>query len=378
MDEVYISAVNLLKTIIGSGILYFPMLFGIYGPLAATLFTIVSGFFAIISLRLLTHMNRIWGDRKSTLSSMSLKTVPSLRIVIDICVFFKCWNVSSSYLIIAGHLLPKVIYSAFYVNVSSRWLLFLFLLLISPLTFFKKLKHLKYTSFLGVLSIVFVVSVSVAKLILHKEMLYGIKYVKPISKDWLKGLGTFIFACTCQQNIISIHNELNNQSKIKNVIYMSISTGIVLYILFGFCNWILFYNFLFDNVLQNYPDTTLTNIIRILYIIVLGVSYPLQINPCRTHLINCFKLNHSSLTTHILITVGLLSSTFFLAISGVELGEIYAFTGATASTFIALILPSLFYLSQRKIKDPIYTVFSFILLISGILVFSSAILKIIL
>merc|ERR1712080_758396 len=117
-------------------------------------------------------------------------------------------------------------------------------------------------------------------------------YAKTISLKWLRGLGTFIFSFACHQNLISVQNEMsdNRIGNMKKLIVSVVTISFVLYSVFGLINYLMYGHYLADNVLKNYPDDKLTDISLVLYILVMGFSYPLQINPCRIYLYNLFGL----------------------------------------------------------------------------------------
>ena len=61
--------------------------------------------------------------------------------------------------------------------------------------------------------------------------------------------------------------------------------------------------------------------------------------------------------------------TYIIAVSGVGLGIIYAVVGATASTFMSLILPAIFYLHADIEKTLLLSIMSYISFLFGIFVF---------
>ncbi|KRH92475.1 Amino Acid/Auxin Permease (AAAP) Family, partial [Pseudoloma neurophilia] len=162
--------INLLKTIIGSGILYIPMLFNTFGVIPTIILMILSCSLSITGQIIYIYCNFNLHNRNSNLTNLAKKSIPNISILMDFFVFFKCFGVSTSYLIIIRELLPGLVSKLFeilsfqndrIVNfiTDQKVALFLFLLFIGPITFFKELKRLKYTSFLGLLAI-FVILIS--------------------------------------------------------------------------------------------------------------------------------------------------------------------------------------------------------------------------
>lgn len=372
--------VNLLKTSIGSGVLSFPYLFKTYGIAMTILLTVVSGFFATTGLILLTECSQVLG-READLSKLASLTFPYARIFVDFAVFSKCFGVSLSYVIISKQLLPSVIEA--FVHRKSFFssppvCSFIFLAFVGPLAYFTKLDKLKYTSFIGVSSILLVIAAAVFRYTETSETSTDIIYFAPISLGWLTGLGKFIFSFTCHQNIFAVNAELEDNSvgRMKKLILTVSLSSFSLYISFGLTNYLLYGNDVTDNVLNNYPQDLLATIVRGLYVIVMGVSYPLQLAPARCYFMNIIGISTKTkkyMVIHFLITTILISLTYLIALSGAELGIVYSIVGATASCFMCLILPALFYFNLDIERTLWLTVTGYFAFLFGIVVFATTI-----
>jgi len=251
--------------------------------------------------------------------------------------------------------------------------LFIFLSLITPFTLFRRITKLKYTSLCGLIAIAFVVAGSIYRLAMAEITIEeNTFYAKTISLKWLRGLGTFIFSFTCHQNLISVQNEMsdNRIGNMKKLIVSVVTISFVLYSVFGLINYLMYGHYLADNVLKNYPDDKLTDISLVLYILVMGFSYPLQINPCRIYLYNLFGLKSKKIVEndflHGFVTLFIILAGYLLTINGLNLGDLYSLIGATASTLISLIMPPLFYFYMDFPKNNGWTILSITLLIAGI------------
>lgn len=349
MKEYISGYVNILKTIIGSGILYIPMLFKSYGAISTFFLMCISAVLSMVGQTIFLYCNAFLDDRSTNITSLARESVPRTRFIVDFFVFFKCFGVATSYLIIIRELLPNLVRFVFDESVLSRpkVALLVFLCCISPITYFRQLKNLKYTSSIGLIAISFILFFSMYNFVKHGTLEHVTLY-EPISIEWLKGLGTFVFAFTCHQNLISVQNEVvdNSPHKMKKVVYATTITSFVIYMVFGFTNYALYATNMRDNVLKSYPDDNITLFLHFLYVCVMGFSYPLQINPARVYVYNLLGFNakkRRNNLVHAVITTLLLISTYVLTITGLNLGEMYAFVGATASTMICLIFPLLFY-----------------------------------
>lgn len=372
--------VNLLKTSIGSGVLSFPYLFKTYGIVTTVLFTVLSGFFATTGLVLLTVCSQTLG-RSADLSKLASQAFPYARIFVDFAVFAKCFGVSLSYVIISKQLLPSVIETSLQRKSffsSPPICLSIFLAFVGPFAYFTKLDRLKYTSFIGVFSILLVIMAAMFRYVEKDGPDADILYFTPISLGWLTGLGKFIFSFTCHQNIFAVNAELEDNSvrRMKKLILTVSLSSFSLYMSFGLTNYLLYGNAVMDNVLSNYPQDFLATIVRGLYVIVMGVSYPLQLAPAR-----CYFMNMVGISTrtkkyrmiHFFITTVLIFLTYLIAVSGAELGIVYSIVGATASCFMCLILPALFYFNLDIERSLWLTIMGYFAFLFGIIVFATTV-----
>lgn len=375
--------VNLLKTSIGSGVLSFPYLFKTYGILCAVGLTLITGIFATTGLVLLTICSQGIG-RTADLSKLAAHCFPYTKIFVDLAVFLKCFGVSLSYVIITRQLLPSIFGATFAAPSSAAFFasppiaLLVFLGLIGPFSYLSRLDRLKYTSFIGVFSIVLVILAAGARYATTDTSAVKIFVFAPITADWLVGLGKFIFSFTCHQNIFAVNAEIEDNSlpRMKKLIIAVSSSSFVLYMSFGMLNYMLYGSSVSDNVLKSYPTDSLALVVRSLYVVVMAVSYPLQMAPARAYLLNMMGITNTTKKyriIHFVVTTFLIITTYVIAVSGVRLGLVYSIVGATASCFMCLILPSLFYFNldvERTLYLTLAAYFSFLL---GVFIFTSTI-----
>lgn len=367
---------NLLKTSIGSGVLNFPYLFKTYGIILTFILTIITGFFAAIGLILLSICAGEIG-RTADMSTLSQITIPHARFLVNLAVFIKCFGVSTSYIIITRQLLPSFLETitrshAFYTK-PPICLLF-FVLCILPFALLYKMDKLKYTSFLGIVCILVVILAAIFRFFSTTVTSTSIKITTSPSLHWLGGLGKFIFSFTCHQNIFAVNTELQNNTlkRLKKLISCVAITAFLLYMSFGLSNYMIYGDNVKDNVLRNYPQDNLATIVRGLYVIVMGVSYPLQISPARVYLFNLFGLSiitRKIKIVHYSTTILLVGLTYLIAAMGTKLGIVYSIVGATASTFMCLMLPTIFYFNMEIRRTKTLTILAYCGFVLGIIIF---------
>lgn len=420
--------VNLLKTSIGSGVLNFPYLFKTYGLVTTIFLTVMTGLFASTGLYLLMICSQDVG-RGADLGKLAQSSIPWAAVLIDTAVFMKCFGVALSYMVIAGTLLPSVFvtFSDSLLLKYKPFCLGLFVTVVAPFCYLKKMDALKYTSFLGLLCIVFVIIAGIFRYTYDSAIVPAKLSLMSTTPNvvWLGGLGKFVFSFTCHQNIFYVFTELENNSlkRMKKLICITAGSAFVLYMSFGISNYLMYGEEVKDNVLMNYPEDYLTGVVHLLYVIVMGVSYPLQLAPGKNYMMNIIGriidledkelienehenilqsnriileeenitdiapnetnlINHSThkpnklkeYVDRIVLTV-MIILTYAIAVSGVGLGLIFALVGATASTFMSMILPAVYYLHSDIEKTMLLTLISYVSFLFGVFVFFTTIIS---
>ncbi|KAM0687760.1 hypothetical protein COBT_000997 [Conglomerata obtusa] len=380
MQKIYSGYVNLLKTAIGSGILSYPFLFYSYGMLPITVLSLTACFFSFLGLVFYIICNNKQEGQRS-IKSLATSIFPSASIIADSAMCLKCFGVAVSYLIIIRQLLPLILIYMFgnQFFTTPAIALLLFLLITSSFSYFRHLDKLKYTSICGLCCIFLVVLTTFYRIgnaaeLKKEEMVL----IAPLSVLWFTGLGKIVFSFTCHQNIFTVQNEVGTESTSRLILLSmyTMLTALIIYLIFGYSNYLLFGNSVKDNVLEMYPKDKLAVFVQGLYVLAMGFSYPLQINPCRLYLMELLNIssdkNEQSQIVYFLITTLLIVVTYSIAISGVQLGMVYSLIGATASSLMCLILPGFFYLRIVTDRRRSLTFLAYGSIILGILVFCSS------
>lgn len=147
--------------------------------------------------------------RRSTPATIANITYPRLGIVLDGCVALKSVGVSLSYLLMIGNIMSTFMMGILgpeseSVFVNPRiWIIF-FMIVVVPLSFLRKMDTLKYSSILGLMSVVYLTGLSLVHLITRgvpQSALDSIQFFAPLSVKSLSRFGVFVFAFTCHQNV---------------------------------------------------------------------------------------------------------------------------------------------------------------------------------
>ncbi|KAF9383693.1 hypothetical protein CPB97_006242 [Podila verticillata] len=404
--------INLANTILGTGMLAMPGALATVGLVLGSFMIVFSACASALGLYFLTRSASKTQGRAASFFACSKLTYPSAAVWFDLAIAIKCFGVGISYLIIIGDLMPGVVRSLSMVALAAaggdgsgtvdpvwwfledrRFWITIFMGIIGPLAFLKRLDSLKATSALALSAVFYLVFIVVyyfsdpdLKLPPKEE----IRYVR-LSSDFFTTLPIFVFAFTCHQNIFSVYNELtdNGQSMLNRIISTSIGSAVVVYHIIGILGYLTFGNAVGSNIIQMYDDGMLVTIGRIAIVVLVMFSFPLQCHPCRACLdkvliaISNFwestrvgkpsdPSEYSSLPGQsqdedgtlasaeelddhgnpivvqselkfIIMTLSILLGSYIIAITVSELEVVLSLVGSTGSTAISFILPGIFY-----------------------------------
>jgi len=245
-----------------------------------------------------------------------------------------------------------------------------------PLSFLRRLDSLKYTSFIAIVSIGYLVTIVLAHFIKGDTLqdrgeVYWVRWTGAIQA--LSSFPVMVFAYTCHQNMFAILNEIENNShrSTTSVISGSIGSAVFIYILIAIAGYLSYGSNVNGNIISMYPPSIASTIGRAAIVILVMFSFPLQCHPCRASIGNILKWrpmrktptallapppkppsskeSQMSDTRFAVITSTILVLSYLVAMSVSSLERVLAYVGSTGSTSISFILPGLFY---WKISDP--------------------------
>ncbi|PUU78851.1 transmembrane amino acid transporter protein-domain-containing protein [Tuber borchii] len=371
------SVVNLLNTIVGAGVLAMPHAMSQFGMALGVFVILFSGFMSGFALYLQTRCAKYIDRGTASFFTLSQLTFPNAAVVFDLAIAIKCFGVAISYLIIIGDLMPQVILG-FNQNagnveclVDRHFWITGYMLVIIPLSFLRRLDSLKYTSFVALVSIGYLIIIVLAHF-LKGGTLDGrgdvrlITWAGPI--EALSSFPVIVFAYTCHQNMFSILNEIKDVSheSTLNVILGSIGSASSIYVLVAITGYLSYGDNIGGNIIAMYPSSWTSTIGRAAIVILVMFSYPLQAHPCRASIDNILKwkpfqrrvglrppspgrVHEMSDWRFALITTAIIVGTYLVAMTVSSLERVLAYVGSTGSTSISFILPGLFY---WKISNP--------------------------
>ncbi|CAK7229676.1 hypothetical protein SCUCBS95973_007303 [Sporothrix curviconia] len=395
------STINLLNTIVGAGTLAMPAAMSHMSVMLGVFIILWSGLTSAFGLYLQSRCARYLDRGTASFFALSQMTYPNAAVVFDTAIAIKCFGVGVSYLIIIGDLMPGVVLGfvgeASSVTAELPFLLdrnfwiTVFMLVIIPLAFLRRLDSLKYTSVVALVSIGYLIVLVVYHFASDSPAERGevrlVMWAGPVAL--LSSLPVVVFAYTCHQNMFSILNELkdNSPGSVVGVVSSSIGSAAFIYILVAVTGYLTFGNNVVGNIVSMYPANIASTIGKAAIVVLVMFSVPLQIHPCRASLDAVLKWrpnrqagsggsggnasllpsaggppaaapatdSHGSPVSPMsdmrfaLLTTVIIAGSYATALSVSSLDRVLAYVGSTGSTSISFILPGLFY---YKISDP--------------------------
>ncbi|KAG2225636.1 hypothetical protein INT45_012108, partial [Circinella minor] len=372
-------SVNLVNTILGTGLLAMPAALASVGLIPGIMVVFLSAITSGLGLYFLSRCAARTDGRNASFFAISKLTWPNLAIFFDLAIAIKCFGVAVSYLIIIGDLMPQVM-ASFSEQGSVQdqilldrrfWITVFMAIAILPLSFLRKLDSLKYTSVVALFAVVYLCAIVVYYFFTSLPIPpSGEPLPEPVielfsfSTAFFRRLPVFIFAFTCHQNIFSVYNELKNNSQyqVTKVITSSIGSAAGVYQAIGIMGYLTFGKTVLSNVILEYPQSAFVAGGRLAIVILVVFSYPLQAHPCRASLDKILAWRSPearglkvppppSALKYFIMTTTILVGSYLIAITVTELDLVLAFVGSTGSTTISFILPGIFYYKIHE-NDP--------------------------
>eukprot|EP00606_Chrysophyceae_sp_TOSAG23-5_P000983 GSChrysophyteH2.ASY1.ANO1.646.1 assembled CDS len=391
--SVLVSFVVLANNILGSGMLGLPYAYSNTGWYLGSFLIIAAGTSKCICSAFALHfLSECAIKRKlpSSFYSVAEACMPRFTLLIDAAVTIKCFGVATSYLIVVGDTMPAVMEfmgAAQALRSRNFWITLFWLCFAVPLSCLRTLEKLKFTAVLSICFVFFLAILVVAfsfhiysshELDACEAVLPGEECKGPTSDvilNWETGqvFPIFVFGFTCQQNIFSIVNEIENPTigRVNKVIVGSIGTAVATYLAVAACGYATYGSLVESDVLLNYPRNELTTVARCFVALLVVFTFPLQCHPARKCMMSILDSLYSNKQGNVkageggggmmagdpnleytsilanrrwwLITVCFLLASFAVASIVKSLGVVLALVGATGSTTVSYILPGFCY-----------------------------------
>jgi len=357
--------VNMLATILGSGLLSLP-----YAMAGTGLWMgiFVFSFFMIISSISLLNLSKAVEVYSGYCDFMVLAkdNLPNkVYWLVDFIVLINCFGCCTGLLIVMSTLMPKVVEA--FLTFDNEWALNRqlwcaicagFLL---PPVFLKNLEALKFTSFLVAIFVIYMGGVMIYYYAHRTQLGYAPEY-EPVVHYWFPGdVAQFlkVFAIiangfACSQNVPRVVKTLVNptQMRLKMVFTTPTTICLLLYSVIACIGYLSFGEDVDSNVLRSYPTgLVLINIARLSITLALAGGYPVQLHPARNSLsVLLYNVPVDKLPFHryFSISIAIWSATVGIAMITDSLGHVSTFIGALGAVPLTFIYPNWFWIKVSQ------------------------------
>ena len=397
-DSIKASGAQIANTIMGAGILSIPIIMRYLGLLLGIIFIIFLAFCTIYSVFILIRCHEITG--KNGFSMLGKITMGKFgSILIKVIIIINNLGFCIAYFRIFGEVVQTIIQGwvspeSFWAN---NWHNFIYIIICSfimfSFIFIKNLSALKKVAYMGV-SVVLIFSLGLTLLFIHK----GIHHYLDSNISWIflkpncsfseafHVIPSVFLAFLFQFNVFPIYLSLKekNLETMMKATKIGVGYSLFIFLIVGIVGFLLYGLNMNDTLLNNFSDDMtkfrdisgfikfLIIIISVSFVTTCLTSFPILYLSLRENFVNslifCMKnmgveekkdnnKNFISEKGLLIITVALYILIIVMAIVLPKLKTIFSIVGATAGTFIAFILPNLFYIRICKISKKNYNLF---------------------
>ncbi|XP_002122579.2 putative sodium-coupled neutral amino acid transporter 10 [Ciona intestinalis] len=227
------------------------------------------------------------------------------------------------------------------------------------------MKNLSVLSSIGMVSLLFYLSFvcvmlfqAVTNGLLTFAWLHEVELFKPSGIFQCLPIFSLAYACQCQLFVVYDSMEEPSVVRMETIVSTAIKIVTTVYCLVAIFGYAVFKGEVQGNVLRNFPQNVLLDIIKFGFATSVVVGFPLMIFPCRQSIYTLFfrpqPVEGIASKTFIepftfkAITLSIVMSTMLLAISIPNVETILGLTGATMGSFICFIFPGIIFSKASK------------------------------
>nr|XP_058957878.1 putative sodium-coupled neutral amino acid transporter 10 isoform X1 [Pocillopora verrucosa] len=355
---------NLINCIIGVSVLAMPFCFQECGIVLCGVAIVSSSLLTKKSCGLLLKTGQV--ARRRNYEGLALVTYGAPgKFAVEASIIGLLLGTLIAFNVIIGDLVPSIFQNLSGLQVSWTMRAVLMTVLAFgvglPLSLMRNLQSLASFSSAALLFYGFFVLqafLSALPKIMEGSWLYDLNYWRP--EKLLHYLPIFALAFTCQTQLFALYETLPEPSvkKMEGVVNTGINIVASVYFLVGFFGYVSFYSVgVKGDMLTNYGNTFISQIIKLGFVMSVIVSFPLMVYPLRASLHSLIFQQQSGSSENLpgganfipqdrftYLTLAIISSTLMLGILFPQIEFVLALTGATMGTLIAFVFPSTMFL----------------------------------
>uniref|UniRef100_K3WY99 Amino acid transporter transmembrane domain-containing protein n=1 Tax=Globisporangium ultimum (strain ATCC 200006 / CBS 805.95 / DAOM BR144) TaxID=431595 RepID=K3WY99_GLOUD len=249
-----------------------------------------------------------------------------------------------------------------YVN-NTVWLVFMIVIL--PLGFFKKISALRFSSYLG-----FAFSIYLVGAVAYRAMfgadgdptsvpVAGISGVSGSSFTRLsEAIGIYNFTFMLHLNVIPLLAQLvvstssdsgeaalrHAERKMRYNVYGAVFVCVLLYATFGLCAASIYGSSTQGNILLNLEHDPIMAVPRIAILFTILFSFPLLFHPLRSLVLEMQVCGENpTIWTQVIVSVVLLVAQIFVAMRVPGIQVVFSFVGSSILLLLCYLMPTIFY-----------------------------------
>lgn len=386
----------LTKSVIGCGILTMPAVVAAAGWLVGLILILVGGILSCFTCQLMHRVAVRLGTAPTTFSSVCRKVLPEHIWLVNCMIFAHSLATMAGALMVFGAALPDATATLGWPDLARRSAVLLGFAMAGPWCLFRHLDGLKG---IAAIALGVVCWTALLTLIYFSQTSATFQPCKPgaghtaaLESSPQQGLPlcgaqfnmgltswqhfakygpSILFAYTCQLNFFTVCSEIQDASEARADMVNAVTHvfSCAMYCIVGIVAYATYGERVESNVLLSYPQDTPMVATRLLYCIVVLVTYPVLMNPCRVALIDmcdCIaeKLQDASLPLpgaefvessgketqrasdlkFYGLTVFLFVVTLSTALLIEDMAALIALVGSVTATSIMFIIPTLMYI----------------------------------
>ncbi|KAH7816202.1 putative AminoAcid/AuxinPermease(AAAP) Family Protein [Monocercomonoides exilis] len=299
-NTLFPAVITLVTSTLGAGLLGVPLAYaksGIVVALIMNIFVQIISFLSMVMVLYVTDASGVY-----SLGGLTAKYFGGWGLIlVECCTFMFCFGCLWAYVILISDFVPSLLRLAG-LNPNSifaqPWFTVIVfgLFILQPLSWFRSMEALKFTSFLGTASMAFCIVVIIIRCFNHTPSMGqtpAAELVHPSIK-MIQTFSTLIFSICCHQNVPLVMGGLKGRSRetmIKVTIVQSLIVGL-LYISAGAFGYMCFTTGFFSsshagNILIMFDDhDVLAVVARAASLVTVTFCFPVQMLPARLALKN--------------------------------------------------------------------------------------------
>lgn len=274
----------LLKSFIGTGVLFLPKAFFNGGLLFSVGMLIFFGIYSYWCYYILVKAKEI--TKVSSFGDIGLKLYGNwLKVLILFALGTTQIGFAGAYMIFTGKNLAAFIRNVFYRNINLAYIMIFQLIIFIPISFIRNVSKLSLPALISNFCIMFGLIIIVVFFLDHwiydlsfkpmSDIIYGVN-----SERWSLFIGTAIFAFEGIGLIIPVQESMRQPEHFPKVLRSVIIVVTILFATMGSIGYLIYGSKVETVILLNLPQQNIfVNIIQLLYSLAIMLSTPLQLFP---------------------------------------------------------------------------------------------------